>query len=137
MRSLHLVKHRYLSDFDHMKQQRLPNWGRCARASRPHANAFAIASIYSRGARDNRPGIDSEGQYSGSHEESTKLDHEDADYLDRLIIKLDQTYRRTLISVYYQQARTPVHDLDTAIRMLLDLTSLNNVTFLPELRVTP
>lgn len=112
----------YLSDFDSLKLERLPNWGRYSRSGLQSGGA-AIASVYSRGKPDRTPGVDSEGEYSGTHEEAPRIDARDALVIDGYLTRLGpaSAARRAICDAYYRQQAVGRMRLDASIRTLLDL----------------
>lgn len=112
----------YLSDFDRMKEKRLPNWARYSKSGMPSGDA-AIASIYHRGKADRNPGVDEKLEYSGTHEETPKIDADDALLIDGYLTRLGPTSsaRRALCDAYYRNLPVGRMRLDAAIRTLLDL----------------
>jgi hypothetical protein len=114
----------HLSDFDHMKSVRLPNWGRWARQYGGPMPASA-GNIYDMGGKDNRAGMDvqgDEGEFDSGHEEvAPKVDYADAEGLDCYILQLHITHKKIIKRAYYRPESVHRIDLDTAIRYLLDL----------------
>lgn len=127
--SLKLRTHASLSPFDDLKERRLPNWGRSGRRAARLPSA-GIASIYDAGKKDNRPGVDSNKEYSETHDDGPpRIDERDADNLDGFIMQIGANHRKVLCDQFYRQkSRASRYDLDAAVRCLLDAVEANRAT---------
>lgn len=106
-----------LSDFELMKQERLPNWGRWGRDP---GRRIVTSTVYDQGKRDNNPGVDEDGEYTETHDEAPRIDVVDAEFLDSHIMRLPRERRNTIRSAFYQHANVAGAALNEAIRALLD-----------------
>ena len=105
-----------LSDFDVMLKMRLPNWGRWGRqdSDRPDPEAGS-GSIYQMGRADR----------AGEDEETPELpppriDHRDAERLDRLIQRLPMTHRQVICGHFYKRKESYMPKVHAAARAVLD-----------------
>ena len=107
-----------LSDFDQMKHQRLPNWGRWTRhdIGKPDPDAI-VSSIYSRGKDD-----ETERDPDAAPEPPpAPIDEPDALWIDMLLLeRLAEAHRTTIRNRYYRMRAVNLEAIDAAVRAILD-----------------
>lgn len=108
--------HNNLSDFDEMKNVRLPMWARWGRqdSGRPDPEA-GCGSIYQLGRADR----DGDGE-TAPEEPSPKIDNLKCEELDRLILRLPLHHRHVICGYYYKRKEQFRHKVPEAVRALLD-----------------
>ena len=105
-----------LSDFDVMLKMRLPNWGRWGRqdSDRPDPEG-GCGSIYQMG-RGDRTGEDE----APPEPPPPRINHMDAERLDRLIQRLPMTPRHVICGHFYKRRESYMPKVHAAVRALLD-----------------
>lgn len=105
-----------LSDFDRMRNVRLPNWGRDGRRDpgRPDPEAGS-GSIYQLGRAD-RESLD-----EAPEPPPPPIDEKDAEWLDYLISKkLPLEHRHVICGYFYKRRESFYPKVNAAVRALLD-----------------
>jgi hypothetical protein len=103
-----------------MKFSKLPNWGRWGRSGHDSGGNGA-SSIYAQGKTDRNPGVDSNKQYTETHEEPIRIDVRVAELLDSYIHRMHGEYRGVIRSAFYLNLPVGRMRLDAAVRQLLDM----------------
>ena len=106
-----------LSDYEYMRNIRLPNWGRWGRqdVDKPDPER-GTANIYNMGRAD-REGVGDEAP----EPPPAAIDQRDAEYLDRLIgNRIGRTHRHVICGYFYKRNESFRHKVPEAIRALLD-----------------
>lgn len=105
----------FLSDFDDLKERRLPNWGLSARR---------CLRVMARGVV---PGFYSEApvHYTDDDDGVVRIDERDADNLDGFIMQIVACHRKTLCDAFYRRGPASRLDVDAAVRCLLDVLHAN------------
>ena len=105
-----------LSDFDRMRNVRLPNWGRWGRqdSSRPDPEAGS-GSIYQLGRADR------EATDEAPEPPPPRIDDKDAEWLDGLIgKKIAVEHRFVICGYFYKRKESFYPKVNAAVRALLD-----------------
>lgn len=105
------------SDFDHMKSNRLPDWGRWGWDLRGQPDARAGCGLIYQLGRADRQGDGEEAP----EDPPRRLDEADCDFLDKLIAnKIGRSHRNVIKDRFYKGRRVLGEQVDAAIRALLD-----------------
>ncbi len=107
------------SDFDVMRNIRLPNWGRWGRQDdgRPDPE-WGCGSIYNMGKKDETE----RDEEAAPEPPLPKIDHKDAELLDALIRdRLAEAHKHAIRGFFYKRQAWMLPKVPAAIRALLDL----------------
>lgn len=99
---------------------RLHNWARWSHYGEAPKLSFALSSIWRQWIPTNA--FDSGWGNVGAPEEMFQsIDERDADFIGKLLLKLDRLHRRTIVLHYYDREGQRRDRLDEACRALNDL----------------
>lgn len=115
-----------MTDFEEMREHRLPNWGAWGRQDQDKPNSQRPGGsicVDFNPSKDWEPGW---GDMDAVPEAPPiPIDHRDAENLDGYIRQLGQEHRETIRRHYYKDQRQQWERLDAAVRALLDITKAN------------
>lgn len=112
------------SEFDRLKLERLPNWGRWGRHDPDRPDADRLGSPLVDMMKDDENDRDED---AAPEDPPIPIDHADAERLDMWIQNLPLDHRKVVIRSYYKREKTYWQDLDAAVRCLMDLMDRGRV----------